>query len=378
MKICILSNSHPSNDVRLYYKLAHSLAKLGEVHLITTIGVSNNTVNPYQETVNSESKWGSLSLLFRAASKYKPQLVICVEPVTVLVGMLLRMRFKSKLIFDVHEFFPDAFAERFPFPFNLPAKHLYLLCERWLERRVQLTIGVNRAVLKELVPASRLGKALYLPNYPVKNVWDLSCEVPGGIGDLCEMSFDLIYVGGLNADRGIFKLLKVISRIKSEFPNLTVLIVGKFFAKDAQQRFNSDVTNYNLNKHIYYQEWIPAEKIGLLLRRSRFGLWLFNPRNRRMGKAMPLKVLEYLAAGLPVITIKTPLMSALIEKNGLGAVSIYQSRPIAKALGELLKLDKAAYRAMSKRCSDIAETRFNWEAVEPELLAAVSALLKKK
>ena len=377
MKICIISNSHPSNDIRLFYKLAHSLAKLGEVHLITTTGVSNSTLNPYQETVNSESSWGSLPLLYSAARKYKPDLVICVEPATLLVGLLLRLICKSKLIFDVHEFFPDAFAERYPLLLKLPAKYFYLSLEKCLERRVQLTIGVNREILRELVPASRLDKALYLPNYPVKNVWELSCEVPGGIGELCEMSFDLIYIGGLTADRGIFKLLKVISCLKGDYPNLTVLIVGKFFDEDTQRQFNSDVTNYNLNKHIYYQEWIPAEKIGLLLKRSRFGLWLFNPHNRRMSQAMPLKVLEYLAAGLPVMTIKTPLMSALIEKNALGAVSVYQSLPIAKALFELLKLNPAEYQAMSKRCSDLAESRFNWEAVEPELLSAVTALFPK-
>lgn len=374
MKICIVSNSHPSNDIRLYYKLAHSLAKLGEVHLITTTGVSNSSLNPFQETVNSESNWGSLSLLYHTARKYKPDLVICVEPATVLVGLLLRLTCRSKLVFDVHEFFPDAFAERFPLPFRLPAKYFYLALEKWLERRVQLTIGVNREILKELVPASRLDKALYLPNYPVKNVWDLSCEVPGGIGELCEMSFDLIYIGGLTEDRGIFKLLKVISYLKADFPNLTVLIVGKFFNEETQSRFNSDVTNYNLNKHIYYQEWIPAEKIGLLLKRSRFGLWLFNPRNRRMSQAMPLKVMEYLAAGLPVVTVKTPLMSALIEKNKLGAAASFQALPIAKALGDLLTLSENDYQAMSKRCSDIAESRFNWEAVEPELLSAVKAL----
>lgn len=377
MKICIVSNSHPSNDIRLYYKLAHSLAKLGEVHLITTTGVSNSSVNPYQETVNSESGWGSLGMLYKAASRYRPELVICVEPVTLLAGFLLRFRHRSKLVFDVHEFFPDAFAERFPLLLKLPAKYFYLLLEKFLESRVDLTIGVNREILKELVPASRLDRALYLPNYPVKNVWDLSCEVPGGIGELCEMHFDLIYIGGLTVDRGIFKLLKVISHLKGDFPNLTVLIVGKFFGEETERQFNSDVTNYNLNKHIFYQEWIPAEKIGLLLKRSRFGLWLFNPRNRRMSAAMPLKVLEYLAAGLPVMTIKTPVMSALIEKHELGGVAPYQSLPIAKTLGSLLSLKPADYQAMSKRCSDIAETRFNWEAVEPGLLAAVKSLFNK-
>jgi hypothetical protein len=46
MKICIISNSHPTNDVRLYYKLGISLKQLGEVHVISTNGMVNSSANP--------------------------------------------------------------------------------------------------------------------------------------------------------------------------------------------------------------------------------------------------------------------------------------------------------------------------------------------
>lgn len=378
MKICIISSSHLSNDIRLFYKIAMSLAKLAEVHVITTTGISGSGSNPYQETVNSETRWSTLFMLYSAAAKHRPDIVICVEPLTMLVGMFLKLRFRTRIVFDVHEFFPDAFAERFNPILRFPAKLFYLMIEKWLERKADLTMSVSREILRELVPASRLDKALYLPNYPVKNVWDLSCEVPGGLSDICEMSFDLIYIGGLTEDRGIFKLLKVVSLIKTEVPNLRVLIVGKFFTPETEKRFNSSVNNFNLNKHIYTHDWIPAEKIGLLLKRSRFGLWLCNPENKRMSLALPLKVMEYLAAGLPVITVKTPLMTALIEKNGLGTCSRYQCRAIAEDALKLLKMSPEEYTAMSERCSAMAESRFNWEAIEPDLLKAVTAMMETK
>jgi len=375
MKTCIISNSHPTNDVRLYYKLAHSLAKLGEVHLICCSGVSNSAVNPYQETVNSESPLGKLYDLYHAAARYKPDLVICVEPWTMWVGILLKRRFKCALVFDVHEFFADAFAERFPFLLRPLARFSYLWAWRWLESRSDLTIAVNRDILRQVVPDAQLArKGLYLPNYPVKHVWDYTCDVPAGLADLCNMQFDLIYIGGLTYDRGILKLLKVISLLKPDFPNLKVLVAGTFFDPQVQRLFNSSVNNFNLNKHIYYQDWVPAEKVGLLLKRSRIGLWVFNPKNKRMSRALPLKVMEYLAAGLPVVTTKTPLMSALIEKNGLGACAAYRSVDIATAIKKLLALKEEDYQKLSRHCLEQAEQRFNWEALEPELLAAVTAL----
>ena len=300
MKICILSNSHHTTDVRLYYKIARSLAKLGDVYLICGSGVRNDNANPYQQVVDTESKWLALFHLYRKAAKIKPDVVICVEPLTLFAGFALRRKFGSKVIFDVHEFFPDAFAERFVAPLSWIMKFFYLGFERWLQGRCDATIGVCDEILDQLIPDGQRKNAVAIPNYPVKNVWDYSCEMPAEISTICEMDFDLIYIGGLTEDRGIFKILKSVSVLKQEFPRLTVLILGRFFSPAVEKKFNDLINDWNLNAIIYRQNWLPAEKIGLLLKRSKVGLWVFNPQSRRMRKAIPLKVLEYFAAGLPV------------------------------------------------------------------------------
>ncbi len=374
MKICIVSNSHHTTDVRLYYKMARSLAKLGEVHLLCASGVRNAAVNPYQDVVETESSWYALPLLYKKAKKLKPDIVVCVEPLTVYVGLALRRKLKCKVVFDVHEFFPDAFSERFRPPLSWLTRFLYLGFERRLQRKVDATTAVSEEILDQLVPRAKRVNAVAIPNYPVKNVWDYTCETPMELSTICEMDFDLIYIGGLTPDRGVFKLLKSVSILRNEFPKLNVLILGKFFDPAVEREFNELLDKLNLNAVIYYQSWIPAEKIGLLLKRSRVGLWLFNPLNRRMCRAIPLKVLEYFAAGLPVVSINTPLMRDLIEANGLGACSEYHSESIAKAVAGILRLKKSEYRLLSKRCGDLIDQKFNWEAIEPRLLALMRKL----
>lgn len=375
MKICILSNSHHTTDVRLYYKIARSLAKLGDVYLICGSGVRNENANPYQQVVDTESKWLALFHLYRKAAKIKPDVVICVEPLTLFAGFALRRKFGSKVIFDVHEFFPDAFAERFVAPLSWIMKFFYLGFERWLQGRCDATIGVCDEILDQLIPDGQRKNAVAIPNYPVKNVWDYSCEMPAEISTICEMDFDLIYIGGLTEDRGIFKILKSVSVLKQEFPRLTVLILGRFFSPAVEKKFNDLINDWNLNAIIYRQNWLPAEKIGLLLKRSKVGLWVFNPQSRRMRKAIPLKVLEYFAAGLPVVSIKTPLMNELVEKNRLGICCEYHSAAIAKAVGDILRLKKADYAEMSKRAEELIETKYNWEAVEPLLFGIIKRLI---
>lgn len=375
MKICIVSNSHHTSDVRMYYKIARSLAKLGEVYLISTSGVRNGNVNPYQVVVDTESNWYALFLLYKKAKKIKPDIVICVEPLTMFVGMALRRKLGTRVIFDVHEFFADAFSERSRPPFSWLLKALYLSFERWLQQRSDATIGVNDEILDQLVSSRQRDLAVTIPNYPVKNVWDYNCETPSELSTICEMNFDLIYVGGLTPARGVFKMLKSISLLKREFPGLNVLILGKFFSDEVQREFNTLINTLNLNAIIYYQNWIPAEKIGLLLKRSRVGLWIFNPQNRRMRKAIPLKVLEYFAAGLPVVSINTPLMRDLVEKNRIGICCEFQPDAIAKAAGEILRMSKSEYREMSQRASDLIENNYNWEAIEPRLFSVVKQLV---
>jgi len=377
MKICIVSNAHHTTDVRLYYKMARSLAKLGEVHLICGSGVRNSTLNPYQMVVDTESDWYALYLLYRTAKKLKPDIVVCVEPLTLFVGMALKRKCGSKVIFDVHEFYPDAFGERFPRPLNWIMKLLYLCFERWLQAHADTTIGVSDEILDQLVPRRLRDHALSIPNYPVKNAWDYTCEMPLEISTICEMDFDLIYLGGITRDRGIFKILKSIAILKQHFPHLNVLILGKFHDPAVEKEFNDYINTWNLNAIIYYQNWLPAEKIGLLLKRSRIGLWVFNPQNRRMRKAIPLKVLEYFAAGLPVVTINTPLMRDLVEKNRLGVCCDYHVNAIAKATRELLELSPEEYRSMSKRASDLTEMHYNWEAIEPHLFSVIQKLAPK-
>jgi len=368
MKICIISNSHPTNDVRLFYKLGISLKQLGEVYVISTNGMVNSSTNPYQVVVDANSPIKALPQLYHEVKAIKPDLLICVEPLTMIVGIILKKQLKLRLIMDIHEFFADAHAERSFWLWRPVVKALYLGLERFLAGRAHAVTSVNQEVLNQLLGSrAHDERYLVLPNYPVRNVWDYQCDVPGALEQLCEMSFDLIYAGGLTRDRGIFKILKVASILKSRYPRLTILILGKFHDPTVEAEFHRSINSYNLNAIIFYQEWIPAEKIGLLLKRSRFGLWLFNPKVKRISLATPLKVLEYLAAGLPVISIKTPLMKSLIEHNQLGTLSSYHTLDIANAISRMLDLPPNEYETMSKRCEEIAETRFNWESLEPKL-----------
>ena len=88
-------------------------------------------------------------------------------------------------------------------------------------------------------------------------------------------------------------------------------------------------------------------------------------------------MLEYFAAGLPVVSVNTPLMRDLVEKNRAGACCEYQSAAIAKEVGGILNQSEEEYGRMSRRASALIENQYNWEAVEPRLLGLIKSLASR-
>lgn len=67
-------------------------------------------------------------------------------------------------------------------------------------------------------------------------------------------------------------------------------------------------------------------------------------------------------------------MKSLIEHNKLGVLCSYRSRDIAASIAQMLRTPSEEYKAMSKRCIDISESRFNWESLEPALFDLLSRI----
>lgn len=375
MKICILTNAHHSKDVRLYYKISRTLAKIAQVYLLCPAGIQQKSVNPYQIVVKGENSWSTLKHLYNAALKIKPDMVICVEPLTVAVGILLKKRLKCALLVDVHEFYAQAFGERFRFPLSFIMRGMYRLGENYLNSFTDAALGVSSEVLAAALPFKYGKPTLVLPNYPVRNVWDYNSDIPAELQVICNTSFDLIYIGGLTRGRGIFHILQMAALLRKRYPSLKILLVGRFESPEAESEFNAKVIALNLQSLIYYQEWIPAENIGILLKRCKVGLWTYDPRNRRMKRALPLKVLEYLAAGLPVLSTKSTLMKELVEKNRVGILCDYNPSSMAKAARKLLEMPAEEYEAMQERALHLIDSRYNWEILEDSLVELIQAYI---
>jgi len=411
--ICIITNSHSTNDVRLYHKLAKSLAKLAAVYVLGARGVGSMMENYVDDSDSQEP--GSVVVkptriivsgltpnlrlfgLYKQALKLKPDLVICIEPLTMLVGLKLKKKLGCLLIYDAHEYYTAAHSERYGFPFNHLIGGAYYLFEHSLQEKMDLTFAVNDDIFrlfrlktpeditregsitssfrdKYLAPLTRPG--IVLPNYPTGAIFRDDVSACGISSLIPDTQFDTIYLGSLTEERGILKLLQVVSLLRLKRPSFKALFVGQFKSEAFRSKFFNFLMDNNLNSNVFWRDEVPHDKVCAILRQVKVGLSVLHPAFRRYKKALPLKVLEYLSVGIPVIANDFPQLQAILEKHNVGYCVPFHKQDIANAIEKLLDLDEPAREALSVRCRDTIRRHYLWGTVEPTLLNAVRFLFK--
>lgn len=411
--ICIITNSHSTTDVRLYHKLAKSLCKIGCVYVLGARGVgimpdsvdndaeqkdaTQQIVKPNRIIVSGLTPNLRLFDLYRQALKLKPDLVVCIEPLTMFVGLKLKRKLGCKLVYDAHEYYTSAHSERYKFPFNYLAAGVYYLFEHSLQEKMDLTIAVNDDIFrmfnlitiekakansetqpsltdKYLSAPVKLG--VICPNYPTLSVFSddmLSCRMSSLLPNI---EFDIMYLGGITEERGIMKLLQVIELLRKTNSDIKALFIGPFKSDEFKTKFYNYVMDNNLNSHVYWRDAIPHDKVCSVLKQVKVGLSVLHPKFKRYRKALPLKVLEYLASGVPVVANDFPQNKDIIAKHNLGYCVPFHTHDIAVAIIKLLSIDDSQRKALSDKCRSVIAEHYVWSGVEPVLLDAVKQIMK--
>jgi glycosyltransferase involved in cell wall biosynthesis len=410
--ICIISNSHTTNDVRLYHKLGKSLCKLAKVYILGAGGVGSmmQTFASEPEENNSEDSHAKpvriivsgftpilrLFSLYSQAKKLKPDLVICIEPLTMLVGVRLKKQIGCRICYDVHEYYTSAHGEKYSFPFNFLFGGLYYLFEHSLQEKMDLTIAVNEDIFrifnlrtlsdrsntakdsksfaeKYLSPVSRLG--LVCPNYPTEAIWHDDLSACGISSLLPDTQFDTIYLGGITEERGIMKLLKAIGILSLRNNQFKALFVGPFHSETFKNKFFKYLLDNNLNSNVFWRDSVPHDKVCAILRQVKVGFSVLHPRYKRYRRALPLKVLEYLSVGVPVVANDFPILRRIVEKHKVGYCVPFHAADIASAVDKLLALSDTERDAMAAKCRKLVQENYMWSKLETPLLEAVSYVL---
>ncbi|MGI8959166.1 MAG: glycosyltransferase family 4 protein [Bryobacteraceae bacterium] len=346
--VVMLTTAHPATDNRIFYREAKTLAEAG---------LAVAVIGPHPKPETLEGVWiealpkqsrGSLRLMqgwmmIRLALRLRSRVFLFHDPELFGVGLVLRLLGK-KVVYDCHENLPAQVLQKswIPRPLRRPASALAWLIE-WFGSRLLSGVAVARDAVLPRFPKNR---RISIRNFPTEQALKSAEGLPI---DLRENI--VIYAGGLGRVRGIAELLEAFRHIRPDEAELW--LAGIFHDKAFQDEILKD-----LPSNIKWLGWLEHPQVLALYPSVKIGINLLYPTPSHKN-SQPIKLYEYLAAGIPVIASNFPEFNELLEGCGV-QVDPKNPAEIERAIRDLLS-DPARLSEMSKIGRDRVLTSYSWK-----------------
>lgn len=387
--ICHLTTVHRPDDVRIFGKQCRTLAAAGfrvtlvargdpplgaavvgaPAQAVPAPGVSgrgSGAALRFRQLPAISGRLARMTLglvsAFSAALRTRARVVHLHDPELLPVGLLLRLCGR-RVVYDVHENVPGSVRGKpyLPLPLRRPLAVLAGVVER------ALAAGLDGIVVAEPDLARRFPGArrrVLVQNFPV------AAEFAGPRADVGAPT--LVYVGGITADRGARLMVEALEHCRAER-----LVLAGPIRPGALGEALRTLPGW---RRVEYHPWLDRDGVSRLLRRATLGLCVLDPVPNYV-RAQPIKLFEYLAAGLPPIASDFPLWRELLRDDE-GPLAWFVPPGDAAALGRVIDAaldDPAARRDLGRRGRAAVARRFSWESegrrltdLHGELACAVS------
>lgn len=384
MRIVHLSTLHAPLDVRIFYKECRTLARAGhDVHLLV-----NNPPAPMRDGVHfhalapTTSSFRPLRIRRRLndalakALELKGDVYHFHDAEILSIARYLK-RDGANVIYDVHEDSPQEVLDMNPGrPIYRTAK--YLAFKRlWAKapRVVDHFVAATPAIAAMFPPE----RTTTVCNFPLSEEFsgvapatsrgdspDARTRIPS------RTNSRFIFIGGISAIRGAREMVQAMSLLPQE-ADARLLLVGEFQPPELQ----SELVRLPGWSRVDVLPWQPREQLAALLANSFAGLVPFHP-GRNHTEALPNKIFEYMAAGLPAIASDFPLWRGLIAADQAGIlIDPLKPASIAEAMSALL-VDPARAATMGQAGTTLVRTRYNWEAESAKLVDLYATLRPRR
>jgi glycosyltransferase involved in cell wall biosynthesis len=173
---------------------------------------------------------------------------------------------------------------------------------------------------------------------------------------------NICYIGGISEIRGIIELIKA-----AESTEVLVELAGSFDST----KLKSIVVDHS---HVVFHGFVNRDEIKEILSRSFAGIVTLHPEPNIIN-SIPIKMIEYMAAGVAVISSDFEEWKVIIEDNNAGlCVNPMDVESISNAISFLKKNPKTAIQ-MGKNGRKAFKNKYNWQKEEKKLIELYFKLL---
>ncbi len=171
----------------------------------------------------------------------------------------------------------------------------------------------------------------------------------------------LLYVGGLTEVRGIREMFDAVQRARARFPDLRLDLVGPV----VDVSLGPLVARRVAEGWCRHTPWLAPEQLAPFARGAAIGLVPYLPQPDHL-EALPTKIFEYMAMGIPILASDFPLWRELIENTGIGRVAPPTGAGLAIALETMLG-DPARLAEQAARGRAAYARGYRWETERENL-----------
>jgi glycosyltransferase involved in cell wall biosynthesis len=372
VKICILTSVHPPFDVRIFHKEAKTLVKAGySVVLIAQHNeeeiVDGVRIVPLPTPKNRFERMTKIVWrLFRLALKEKARIYHFHDPELIPVGLFLKILGKQ-VIYDIHEDYPETMLTKDWLPKFLrkPLKIIVGYIEKFAFSFFDGLVFTTEGHIKKSGNINRKQIALY--NYP-------SMNIISGVPLDSEKKYDLVHLGTMSPWRMRF-VLKVGEAVKKFKPSFSWIFIGinKSTIKWAEKNMPSSLKE----NYVFIQRKAYLEALALASK-AKIG-FNYHPPGSRFEVLIPVKVFEYMALGLPIVSANMDELSKLLSSyNGKIGFLISEDTPesFAEKIEKLLSSDEGVGN-IGKFNQELLQSCFNWSGEAVKLVNLYGNLLNE-
>lgn len=372
VRVVHLTSVHAAMDIRIFHKECRSLARAGmHVTLLTPNGKDEVAEGVRIKTVPKatgrfQRMTQTVWKIYREAVQEDADIYHFHDPELIPVGLLLRARGK-KVVYDIHEDVPKDILSKHYLPewsrkiVSWAAKGVEDASCKKFSALVVVTPSINRRFLQ-------LNKqTVMIRNFPIPE------EIVAGSQVRWEdRAMSVTYVGGITGLRGIREMVQAMALLPKSLP-ATLEIAGSSLYEDNLD----DLPRLDGWNRTLHHGYLDRAGIATLFSRVRAGLVLFHPAPNHL-ESMPMKLFEYMAAGIPVIASNFPAWQELIGEARCGIlVDPLRPRAIAEAIAYVLT-NPAEAEEMGLRGQAAVRQAYNWDSQAQKLLRLYCELLELK
>lgn len=368
-KVCVLTSAHPAFDVRIFHKECKSLARAGyDVTLIASAkedsihdGLAVKALPAWNSRFDRFRR-GSIAL-YRSALKVDADIYHFHDPELIPIALLLRLHGK-KVIYDIHEDLPGTISYKsyIPRPLGALVSGAAEVIENWAGRRFSALVTATPAIGNRFRKVNE--KLVVLNNYP--RIEEIK---PPTYSSHKDREASLLYVGmRITRARGAEEMVRAMGLLPDGL-QARLKLVGSW----DNQELPLSLTNIPGWERVTFVGPLNRVEVASELQKARAGLVILHPEPNYM-TSQPVKLFEYMCAGIPVIVSDFPVTREIVSQARCGIlVNPLDPKEIAGAMETLLTNPDEA-EEMGKRGFQAILEQYNWANEEKTLLRLYSEL----